>query len=309
MRRVAILGAGALGSLFAYQLTSRTSAEVRLLAHSALPPALWLDGGGEQVPARAWAPADGSADLVLVLVKAYATREAAATAMDLGAVGPETVALTLQNGLGNAEALAELLGPGRVLAGTTAQGATLVAPGLVRHGGAGPTRIAPWVPAADTAAVRASLAAAAAAPAVAALLAGAGIPTTVEADPRPLLWAKLAVNCGINALTAILRVPNGELLVRPGARPLMEAAAREAAAVAAAEGIALPEDPVERVIAVARATAENRSSMLQDVERGRRTEVEAINGAVARRGEALGVPTPVNRTLADLVRGIAGQER
>ena len=85
----------------------------------------------------------------------------------------------------------------------------------------------------------------------------------------------------------------------------MEGAAREAGAVARAAGVVLAEDPVERVRLVARATAANRSSMLQDVERGRRTEVDAINGAVAERGRALGVPTPINETLADLVRSLS----
>jgi len=238
-------------------------------------------------------------DLLVVVVKAYATADALRWAVGAGAVGPDTVALTLQNGLGNAEVLAAALGPERVLAGTTAQGATLLAPGQVRHGGEGPTHIAPWVPGGP---------AAARADAVAALFTQAGLPTSVAPDPRPLLWAKLCVNCGINALTAILRVPNGGLLERPEARRLMELAAAEAGAVAAAEGVVLPADPVERTVAVARATGANRSSMLQDVERGRRTEVDAINGAVANRGRTAGVPTPVNAVLADLVLALTVME-
>lgn len=293
MMRVGILGAGALGSLFAYYLRSHTSSEVWLLARSPVPDTVSVaDQGSAFIPVMTHALQP--VDLLLVMVKAYATADALRWAA--GAVGPQTVALTLQNGLGNAEILAELLGPERVLAGTTAQGATLLSPGQVRHGGAGPTHIAPWLPGGPAAARAAG---------VAALLTEAGLPAAVAADPRPLLWAKLAVNCGINALTAILRVPNGELLNRPGARHLMEAAAAEAGAVAAAAGIRLAEDPVERVTQVARATAANRSSMLQDVERGRRTEVDAINGAVAGRGRTLGVPAPVNETLAELVRSLS----
>jgi 2-dehydropantoate 2-reductase len=295
VRRVAILGAGALGSLFAYHLASRTPAGVRLLARTPALGSVALEGG-DVVPVLPWRRADGPVDLLLVLVKAYATADAIRMALDLGAVGPATVALTLQNGLGNAEALAEALGAARVLAGTTAQGATLLAPGRVAHGGAGPTLIAPWAPGGPAAAAAAT---------VAALLSEAGLPAEVAGDPRPLLWAKLTVNCGINALTALLRVPNGELLTRPGARRLMEAAAREAGAVAAAAGVVLPGDPAERVALVARATGANRSSMLQDVERGRRTEVDAINGAVAREGRRLGVSAPVNETLADLVRALS----
>lgn len=294
MMRVGILGAGALGSLFAYYLSSRTSSEVWLLARSPVPERVTVEDVGSAPVRVVTGPAAEPVDLLIVMVKAYATADALRWAA--GAVGPSTVALTLQNGLGNAEALAEALGPGRVLAGTTAQGATLLGPGLVRHGGTGPTHLAPWATGGPAEGL---------APTVAALLQQAGFDTHLAPDPRPLIWAKLAINCGINALTALLRVPNGELLNRPGAQRLMEGAAQEAGEVARAAGVILTEDPVDRVRQVARATAANRSSMLQDVERGRRTEVDAINGAVAERGLALGVPTPINEALADLVRSLS----
>lgn len=118
-----------------------------------------------------------------------------------------------------------------------------------------------------------------------------------------LLWGKLVVNCGINPLTAILRAPNGELLRRPDAMFLMQCAALECADVAGAKGVTLPFlDPADKVCEVARLTATNRSSMLQDVLRGAPTECEAINGAVVRWGERLGVSTPVNEVLLRLVR-------
>ncbi|HLN61659.1 MAG TPA: 2-dehydropantoate 2-reductase, partial [Symbiobacteriaceae bacterium] len=214
--------------------------------------------------------------------------------LHFGAVGGQPVG-NRRTGLGNAEALAGVLGPDRVLAGTTAQGATLLGPGRVAHGGNGPTRIAPWTPGG---------AAALEVERVAALFNRAGLAASTAADARPLLWAKLAVNCAINPLTAILRVTNGQLLERPDARRLMEAAAREAGAVAAACGVRLREEPVAQAIAVAGATAANRSSMLQDVERGRRTEIDAISGAVARLGAEHGVGAPVNATLAELVRAL-----
>jgi 2-dehydropantoate 2-reductase len=289
--KVGILGAGALGSLLAYRLARRTAASVRLLARNGHPG--WVAVEGDRpVPVEAGPPA-GPVDLLVVLVKAYDT--AGALAWAKGAVGPYTVGLTLQNGLGNAEALAGVLGPDRVLAGTTAQGATLLGPGRVAHGGNGPTRIAPWTPGG---------AAALEVERVAALFNRAGLAASTAADARPLLWAKLAVNCAINPLTAILRVTNGQLLERPDARRLMEAAAREAGAVAAACGVRLREEPVAQAIAVAGATAANRSSMLQDVERGRRTEIDAISGAVARLGAEHGVGAPVNATLAELVRAL-----
>jgi 2-dehydropantoate 2-reductase len=122
------------------------------------------------------------------------------------------------------------------------------------------------------------------------------------AQGAALAWGKLAVNAGINALSAILNVPNGELLARPEALRLMEQAANEVAAVARAKGIALPfADAAAEARRVAAATASNLSSMLQDVLRGAPTEVEAINGAVVREGVRAGVPTPVNEELRRLV--------
>ena len=291
-RRVGTLGAGALGCLFAYQFTRHTAAEVWLLARTLGPADIEVEGDG-RVAVRVTSRPSVPVDLLLVLVKAYATADALTWAA--GAIGLDTVVLTLQNGLGNAEAIAEVVGAGRVLVGTTAQGATLLGPGRVRHAGAGPTQIAPWE-AGGKAAARAA--------AVAAYLRQGNVMTEVVSDPQPLLWGKLVANCGINALTAILRVPNGDLLTQPDARRIMENAAREAAAVAKAYGVVLGADPVEQTIAVAQATAANRSSMLQDVEQRRRTEVDAMNGAVAERGRIRGVPAPVNETLAGLVRSL-----
>lgn len=293
LRRVGILGAGALGALFAYHMARHTSAEVWLLARRPMEPEVEIEGEG-RVAVRVVTHPEEPVDLLLVLVKAYDTAEAVGWAAP--AVGPETLVLTLQNGLEGGEVLAGAVGPERVLAGTTAQGAHRTGPGRIRRGGSGPTCIAPW---------QAEGPAARGAAAVAALLTRAGIPTETAPDPQPLLWAKLAVNAGINPLTALLRVPNGVLLERPDACRLMEAAAQEAAAVAAALGIRLDGDVVERVRAVAAGTAANRSSMLQDVEAGRPTEIEAICGAVARHGRACGVPTPVNDVLTALVRAAA----
>ncbi len=219
------------------------------------------------------------ADLALVLVKTWQT---ASVVPHLPALlKPGAPAVTLQNGLGNLE----VLGP-HAVQGVTTLGATLLGPGRVRAGGAGPTHIAgpAWI--AD-------------------LLCRAGCDAH-PADPaeiEALVWGKLVVNCGINPLTALLRVPNGELLARPEAAGLMAQAATECAAVAHAKGLRLPfADPVARVREVARRTAANHSSMFQDVVRGAPTEIDAINGAVARAGQRLGVPTPVNEVLYRLVK-------
>lgn len=232
-----------------------------------------------RVPAVPWGDFVEAADLALVLVKAWQTSEIARHLVRL--LKPEGVALTLQNGLGNLE----MLGP-RACLGVTYQGATLLGPGRVKEGGSGPTWIAgpPWI----VQLLRRG-----------GMAAEVGRPEQVDS----LLWGKLVVNCGINALTAILRVRNGELFDTPDGLSLMRQAAEECAAVAKAKGVALPfPDPAGKTCEVARLTAVNRSSMLQDVMRGALTEVEAINGEVVRWGERLGVPTPVNEVLLRLVR-------
>ncbi len=122
---------------------------------------------------------------------------------------------------------------------------------------------------------------------------------------RDLLWGKLIINVGINALTAITRLKNGRLPEIRGARIVLEEAVKEAVAVAKAKNIHLPyPDTLGRVTQVCDATAENIASMLQDVLNQRETEVDAINGAIVREGDALGIPTPVNLTLTSLVHAI-----
>jgi 2-dehydropantoate 2-reductase len=216
---------------------------------------------------------------VLVLVKSWQNPRVAGRLAALRAAGG--IVLTLQNGLGNREAL----GPS-THAGTTAEGAALVGPGRIQPGGTGATHAAvpEWV---------------------VSLLRTAGFDAhrADEKDVEGLIWAKLVANCGINALTALLRIRNGELLTHPEAQTLMGQAAAECAAVAQAKSIALPfADPVEYTMEVARRTAGNRSSMLQDLLRGAPTECDAINGAVVREGQRVGIPTPVNERLWQRVR-------
>jgi 2-dehydropantoate 2-reductase len=140
---------------------------------------------------------------------------------------------------------------------------------------------------------------------LASLLRSGGFVVETSHDPSGLLWGKLVINAAINPITALLGIPNGEILERPTARALLAALAREAAAVAVAEGVRLPyPDPVQTVETIARRTTANRSSMLQDVTRGAPTEIDAICGAIVAAGERTGVPTPVNRTLWQLVKAI-----
>lgn len=227
------------------------------------------------------------ARLALVLVKSYQTQRTAQ--MLKACLHKQGLALTLQNGLGNREILAEALGAQRVALGVTTAGATLLEPGRVRSGGEGVItvgehdRLAPLLQA----------------------LTQAGFAVEQDPDPDALLWGKLVVNAAINPLTALLNVPNGELLRRPTARLLMASLAREAAAVAAAQGLRLRYlDPVAEAEHVAERTASNRSSMLQDISRGRRTEIDAICGAIARAGEQADQPAPLNQAMYLLVKAM-----
>jgi len=230
-------------------------------------------------------------DVALFCVKANQTREAAeevAPWIDL-----QTSVLTLQNGLGNLELLEEVFGKGRVLGGVTAEGATLLGPGHARHAGRGQTVIGPAGEADGPVAkiVRA--------------FEGAGFDTRSADNVESLIWGKLIVNVGINALTALTRVRNGQLPSLKGARTVMKMAVQEAVTIADARGIRLPyPDPFERVQEVCCATAGNVASMLQDVLGQRITEIRSINGAIVREGLKFGIPTPVNLTLTSLVEAV-----
>jgi 2-dehydropantoate 2-reductase len=285
--RITILGTGAMACLLGARLAR--VAEVGLVGtweagvEAIQREGLRVEGAGcVRVGAARADEATPPAELVVVAVKAWQTPYAAAQLPRR--MAGEGVALTLQNGLGNLEQL----GP-RACLGVTTMGATLLGPGHVRPGGEGPTHVAgpAWI---------------------AELWQRAGLEAHTVGRDRvaSLLWGKLGVNCGINALTALLRVPNGELLERPDAAALMAAAAEECAAVARAQSIPLPyASAAEQARWVAAHTAQNRSSMFQDILRGAPTEVDAINGAVAQAGERLGVPTPINTTLWRLVRAAA----
>lgn len=221
----------------------------------------------------------------LVLVKSWQTVAAAERLRP--ALADDGIALTLQNGLGNLEILQRALGGKRAALGVTTIGATLLGPGRVRSGGEGAVHLAPE-PRLE---------------ALRGLFEAAGLEVHAAQDLEALVWGKLAVNAGINPLTALLRIPNGALLQRPQAVEVLQQAVTEVVAVMRAAGQNPPwDDPVAETLQVARRTAANRSSMLQDLLRGAPTEIDAICGAVVRHGEELGVPTPVNRTLWQLVR-------
>jgi 2-dehydropantoate 2-reductase len=285
--RIVIFGTGAMACLFASRLARvapvtllGTWAEaIRLIRERGI---LLEDSSGSQT-INSHAEFLGTqvlpAELAVILVKSWQTEKIAEYIPRC--LKPEGVAISLQNGLGNLKLLGE-----KVLPGSTSEGATLLGPGHIKCGGSGLTYVA-----APEWAVE--------------IFSRAGFESHCcspnEADS--LLWGKLSVSCGINALTALLRIPNGELLKAPTAADLMARAARECESVAQACGIKLPfADAAAKAREVAERTAANKSSMLQDLLRGAPTECDAINGAVVREGKRLNVPTPVNEVLYQLIQ-------
>lgn len=298
MTDLLIVGTGALGTLFAARLAGAGHRVTMLGTWTEGITALQengvqvvdADGNGQRFDVRATVNAhdcEGS-KYALVLVKAWQTERAALQLRDC--LADEGLALTLQNGLGNDETLSLHLGLSRVALGVTTTGATLLRPGVARAGGEGIV----------------SLQRDQALGPIEAALQSAHFNVQVVDDAQSLVWGKLVINAAINPLTALLRFPNGELLKRPSAREMMGRLAREAAGVARAEGVHLPfENAAAATEDVARRTAANQSSMLQDVLRGAPTEIEAICGAVVQRGGRHGIETPANRACLDLVRALS----
>lgn len=294
-----IVGPGAMGCLFAARL-KKAGHYVTLLdhiekrAHLINTLGIKIEGIlGEytvQVPTMV-GKILAAPDVVVICVKANETRQAAKDIMPL--IGPNAFVLTLQNGLGNLEILQEIFGKSRSLGGVTAEGATLLEDGHVRHAGQGDTKFGSEFH------VENSLSE------IVSSFNDAGFKTQFTDKVNSLIWGKLIVNVGINALTAITRLKNGRLPDIEGTKSVMEKAVREAVDVAEARGIDLPyPDPFGRVVEVCRATASNISSMLQDVLKKSTTEVAFINGAIVREGEDLNIPTPVNHTLTCLVQAV-----
>ena len=296
----AVFGSGALGSWLAARLSSAGEAVTVVGTWREGLDAIARDGvrveeAGHSFVAR---PAVAhlhdridAADAVLVLVKAHQTASVAAPAAR--AARPDGRIVTLQNGLGNRERLAAADAGGRVRAGVVVAGVHLVAPG---HVSALPGSITlEGAPEPPMQRLRASLQA-------------AGLDARLVSDVEPELWRKLAVNCAINPLSALRGLPNGALLEDPEARALMTAAADEVEQVAQARGLALHGAAV-MAAEIASRTAGNRSSMLQDLDRGAPTEIDALCGAVVREGRRLGVATPVNERLWREVEALESARR
>ncbi len=293
-----IVGPGAIGSLVAAML-AKAGRAVCLLDHRAERAAQMAASGitVEEPDGTAWtaypdvcttpAVCTGAAYAV-ICVKAYDTADVCAGLQPHLTRG--TCLVSLQNGLGNIERL-ETIQPQGVLAGTIGTGVLQTAPGRVRRTGAGTLWIAApashGTPAAET---------------LVRHLIAAGADARIHPDLHAMLWSKLVINAAINPLTALFRIPNGLLPGHPEAAPLARQAVIEAVQVANATGIPLAETAMLTAFeAVCRLTAGNRSSMLRDVEKGRRTEIDAITGAIVRHADTCGISVPVNKKLLALL--------
>lgn len=297
--RVAVLGAGAVGCFFGGML-ARAGAPVTLIGRPAHVEAMRRDGlrmqtlgFDERVPvdAAADAAAVGGHDVVLVCVKSGDTEAAAREIAPH--LAPGAVIVSLQNGVDNPARIRPHVAA-EVLGAVVYVGCEMAGPGHVRHTGRGDLVIG---------GARGSVPGAERAREVAAMFERAGVPCVVSDDVDADLWVKLIVNCAYNPTSALSRLQYGRMLAQPEGPDLMREIVAEAVAVALAEGVNLPvEGLLERVLAVGKAMPTQVSSTAQDIGLGKRTEIDALNGHVARRGAVLGVPTPVNATLARLVK-------
>lgn len=296
--RIVIFGAGAIGGYIGAVLSSKH--DVLLIVRPAIADAIAARGlrirGVTQMTAhpRVATEVKGrlDVDLVIITTKSYDTEQAVAALEPLRTAAPF---LTLQNGLGNAEAIgAKIL---KVFAGTTSHGVTTVAPGELLHAGSGETVIGPFRGVGRPEAA-----------AVAEAFTAAGLQTRTSDDITMELWRKAVLNSAINPICALVRRPNGALLELQDLTSLAFEVLEESCAVAAAEGHPLAPAAMEEAWrAVVEATTANRNSMLQDLERGRRTEVEAITGAIVAAARRRGVATPANTALLKLVRSAESQ--
>ncbi|RKX74802.1 MAG: 2-dehydropantoate 2-reductase [Spirochaetes bacterium] len=298
--KVAVVGAGAMGSLYGGGI-AKTGAPVILYTVNSVhvekinKKGLIIEessSGREEViriPATTNPAKIQGSDIFLFFVKSASTETAARQVKSFA--GENTLAVTLQNGLGNEAILKKHFGFHKTAVGVTSHGATFLSPGKIRHAGYGPTHIC--MSDGNNEKLKAFVS----------LLNQAGFETILEDNIESLIWGKLIINVAINALTALTGLPNGRLLDFEETRELMRELVREAVTVAKAKGIELPfGNPTEKVFEVARKTALNRSSMLQDFQMGKVSEIDFINNAIVREAKELKIDVPVNRTITRLIQ-------
>jgi 2-dehydropantoate 2-reductase len=298
--KMVIMGAGAMGGLFGGLLTL-SEEEVWLVdirkeqIDMILSVGLILEEKGKTqiIPVNATSDVKsiGKADLVIFFVKTHHTEKAVSDSLVLQK--EDTVFLTLQNGLGNEEVICKQIDRKKVILGTTNHGATLLGPGHIRHAGWGKTCMGELDGRITDRVMQ-----------IAQIFCNAGIETEVSSNIHELMWDKLLANVAINALTALTGLRNGQLLDYPETLRLMEVLVSEATNVAIRKGIRIKKNPMEKIKEVVEATKENRSSMGQDFDYRRKTEIDAMNGAVVREAICLGISVPYNQMITDLVKVI-----
>jgi 2-dehydropantoate 2-reductase len=296
--RVAVMGAGAVGGYFGAKL-AKADHEVWFIARRERLKAYRttgvrvksIDGDFEVVPMRALRDPSsvGKVDLVIFTVKSTGTQRAAEEAMPL--VGPYTSVLAIQNGVDNEAILEQVLGADRIVPGVAVIGVSMPEPGLIRHTNNGSITLGE-VSGEETDRVKG----------ICQAFASADVDTRVSTDIRKVKWRKLIWNAAFNPLTALTGSRVLDLIEDDNARTLAEAAMGEAIAVGVALGYDVGDYEIDRATQRNPNWAHSRTSMLQDIERGKPTEIEGLTGAVVRYGMQTGVPTPVSSVLLRLVR-------
>jgi 2-dehydropantoate 2-reductase len=291
MGRIAIMGAGAVGCYYGFKL-ARAGHDVVLIGRPQLVEAVERQGLRLETQTfdehvRVSASTEGSAvqgaQLVLFCVKSTDTESGVAAIKPH--LAPDAVVLSLQNGVENVDRPHRLL-PQEVIAAAVYVGVEIAGPGHVRHHGRGELVIGRSKASDD----------------VARTLIAAGVPTDISDNMRGALWAKLITNCMYNALSAITQLPYGRLVKGEGVTVVLRDLVDECVAVAKADGVTLPGDVDAAVRKIAETAAGQYSSTAQDLARGKRSEIDHLNGFIVRRGKALGVATPANRLLHAIVR-------
>ncbi len=298
--RIAVVGAGAMGSIFAARLAQGGHDVALLDVAAALVDRINAEGvkvvrGQESSVTRVRATTDpaeiGPVDAAVFFVKCYHTASAAELARPL--VGPETTVASLQNGWGNGDVLSAVYPPEQIVVGVTYNSGLVVEPGVVMHPADQPTLVGPF---ADGDARRAEQ--------LAEALESAGLATTVATPVRPEIWKKLILNAATLPTAALTGMNAGALAGHAEMRELVAETAREATAVAQSLGYPIEaQERVDTILALLERAGPTKASMLQDFEAGRRTEIDVINGAVVKAAAEQGVPVPLNRAFVALVKG------
>ncbi len=295
--KIAIIGAGAMGCLYASLLAAHS--EVTLYdAAPAVVDAINRTGvtcrepdGAEanvRIPAQLTGSGTAPYDLVILFVKDLYSR--AALEANRALIGPGTLLLSLQNGMGNEEIMRDFAAPAQILLGTTKHNCVTLAPGQIYHSGSGITFIGS--PVGNSAAAET----------VVGLFVACGFEAEECTGVRHLLWEKLFLNMSVNPVTALLGAHIGTVSEDPDLRELVHAMIDEAVRVAAADGETFDADTVfARLIESTRQLSTGTASMCQDIQQKRRTEIDFINGAVVRIGAQYGIPTPYNSTIVHLM--------